>query len=627
MNEQHDMVKVSYGVISGMIACILTLTYSFYSLFLRPDSGLGVRTLGNIKFYVIFVCIFFVVFSVCYGIMRICDIKMIGNMYINYGIGVVLIVLIGILVVPFFTNAWVFPSFFTVLYGGGVLCICIKSIHDENAEASKFNSIILILLGGLLWGIAVATSNTFSPAAISATYDVHHTSAYIDSIYNVYNLVEFHGGITDQYGHYGLFFYLPLKCFGFSTKTIAGVCAVLSSATYVFAMSSFCKIVKSHVVQYIVCIIGGAYAIYPALGNIYWQVYPHRILFPSIILFLTTKFVNSNISIRMRYMAVTILICAMLWNFETGIICCLAWAAFRGMDALQGENISKGIRRAVIRIVVIITIPILGAYCIVNIYNLFCGGINALLGMKEFVGMAIDDEYITSLCTPLIWGNKIYLHKILVFILCLSWGILHNSLFGKSGMKEKSGYAVVNGVIGLGLMTYYMNRTMAGDNIVNLFFVISLGLILDGTIKILKKEYLQTAYFYYTIKGVIGIYALMILVGCSLQTMGLYQGYVNKYDAKAYSYEDFKLFAQEISNNIPANTWAMGDGMSAIYMELGWEKGTWGFGDTQAIEIADQDAIFVSNIRYNVVPSNFKLVHEFIYFDIAFGYFVKNETQ
>lgn len=52
MNEQHDMVKVSYGVISGMIACILTLTYSFYSLCLRPDSGLGVRTLGNIKFYV-----------------------------------------------------------------------------------------------------------------------------------------------------------------------------------------------------------------------------------------------------------------------------------------------------------------------------------------------------------------------------------------------------------------------------------------------------------------------------------------------------------------------------------------------------------------------------------------------
>ena len=71
--------------------------------------------------------------------------------------------------------------------------------------------------------------------------------------------------------------------------------------------------------------------------------------------------------------------------------------------------------------------------------------------------------------------------------------------------------------------------------------------------------------------------------------------------------------------------WAMGDGMSALYMELGWEKGTWGFGDTQADEIPKQDAIFVSNIRYDVVPENFKLVQEFIYYDIAFGYFVKEE--
>lgn len=69
----------------------------------------------------------------------------------------------------------------------------------------------------------------------------------------------------------------------------------------------------------------------------------------------------------------------------------------------------------------------------------------------------------------------------------------------------------------------------------------------------------------------------------------------------------------------------MGDGMPALYMELGWEKSTWGFGDVQADEISEQDAIFVSNIRYSVVPENFTLVHEFIYYDIAFGYFEKED--
>ena len=502
-----------------------------------------------------------------------------------------------------------------------------KSIRDEKSDESNFNSIILILIGGLLWGIAVATSNTFSPAAISATYDVHHTSAYMDSIYNVYKHIEFHGGITDQYGHYGLFFYLPLKIFGFSAKTIAGVCGVLSGATYIFAMSSFCRIIKSNVLRYLVIIVGGMYAIYPAIGSIYWQLYPHRVLFPAITIFLTTVFLRNKINAWKECGAILVMTLAVIWNFETGIICCLAWAAFRGIDVLQDDALSvKSMGHIIGRVTGIVMLPVIGAYGIVNLYYLSCGGAGAWLGVKEFVGMVVDEGYITSLCTPLEWDNMTYLHKMMVFMICLCWGAIHNRLFGKSGMKEKAGYAVVNGIIGLGLTTYYMNRTLAGDHLVNLFFAICLGLILDGMMPIVRnRENFRTFHVYNVVKYMAGVYALVVLLGCSLQSMGLYQGYVNKYDTNAYSYEHFSAFAQEIAEIVPENTWAMGDGMSALYMELGWEKGTWGFGDTQADEIPKQDAIFVSNIRYDVVPENFKLVQEFIYYDIAFGYFVKEE--
>lgn len=79
---------------------------------------------------------------------------------------------------------------------------------------------------------------------------------------------------------------------------------------------------------------------------------------------------------------------------------------------------------------------------------------------------------------------------------------------------------------------------------------------------------------YNVIKYMAGLYALVVLLGCSLQSMGLYQGYVNKYNANAYLYEHFRALAQEIAE---------------------------------------------------IVPENFKLVQEFIYYDIAFGYFVKEE--
>lgn len=315
---------------------------------------------------------------------------------------------------------------------------------------------------------------------------------------------------------------------------------------------------------------------------------------------------------------------AVLWNFETGIVCCLAWAAFRGIDVLQNEkDLIKCIKGVTERIISVIMIPILASFGVVNLYNLFCGGIGALLGIKEFMGMAIDESYIKFLCTPIEWGNMIYLHRVMVFMFVLCWGMLYNPLFGIKGLEKKAGYAVVNGIIGLGLMTYYMNRTLAGDNLVNLFFVICLGLILDGITRISKIRDARTAHIYNVIKYMTGVYAFLVLFGCGLQAIEVYQGYVDKYNGRAYSYDEFEEFAQEVSQTVPQNTWAMGEGTSALYMELGWEKGTWGFGDIQADEMPEQDGLFVCNARYEHVPDSFELVHEFEYYDIIFGYFTK----
>lgn len=626
LKEREEIVKASYGMLACAMALAMALLYWFLALDLKPDGSLGVNSLGNIKCYVFFIALFLLVFSMSYGILWACNAKVINNVYLNGIVGLGLLIMVGILILPFFNDVWVFPTLVTIICVVGGMAIYMKSIHNEKAGVGSFNVTILILIGGVLWGIAVATSNTFSPVAISTTYDVHHSSAYIDSIYNVYKHIEFHGGITDQYGHYGLLFYLPLKIFGFTTDTIAGVCGVLSGTSYILAMISFCRIVKSNTLRYLIIAVAGVYAIYPALEGIYWQAYPHRVLFPAITMFLVTNFIKSNkINVWKRCAAVLVMTIAVIWNFESGIVCCMAWAAFRGIDVLQKESVSfKTIGYAVVKIVCIIIIPVFGACGIVNLYNLACGGTEALLGLREFVGLVVDENYIAALCTPLTWGNMIYLHKVVVFLICLCWGILHNHLFGKKGMEEKAGYAVVTGIIGLGLMTYHVNRTASGDDLVNLFFVICLGLMLDGMTMVSKIEHLRTVHIYNIVKYVVSIYALAVLLGCSLQTLGLYQGYVKKYDAKAYSYEDFKAFAREVSQVVPQNTWAMGEGMSALYMELGWEKGTWGMGDIQANEIPEQDAIFISNMRYYAVPGNYKLEREFIYSDIAFGYFIKN---
>lgn len=625
LKEQQETAKACYGVIGGVVALIAALAYWFLALYLKPDGRIGVNALGNVTCYVIFVCLFLVVFSASYGIMRACNMKVISNVYLNGIVGGGLLICLELLAAPFLESVWDMPAPATILFGAGGIAIYMKAIHNEKADADNFNACILIILGGIIWGIAVATSNTFSTTVLNAEYNVHHTSAYIDSIYNVFKHIEFHGGLTDQYGHYGLFFYLPLKIFGFSTKTVAGVCGVLSGAAYILAMSSFCRIVKSNTLRYLIIIVSGVYAIYPALLGIYWQTYPHRILFPAITMFLAASFAKKKIKIWKRCAAILVMTMAVIWNFETGLVCCMAWAAFRGMDVWQKESVSfKTMGYVVVRAACIIMIPVFGAYGTVNLYNLACGGTDALLGIKEFIGMAVDESYITMLQTKLIWGNMIYLHIVVVSLVCLCWGILHNHLFGKKGMEEKAGYAVVTGIMGLGLITYSINRTTAGDDMGNLFFVICLGLMLDGIVKVKRIEDLRNIHIYNIIRYAVALYVLVVLSGCSMQSVGVYQRYLNRYKTKAYSYEEFQTFAQEVAQGVPRDTWAIGEGMSALYMELGWEKGTWGFGAAQADEISEHNTVFVSSVRYNLVPEHYKLEREFVYVDMAFGYFVKD---
>lgn len=121
-----------------------------------------------------------------------------------------------------------------------------------------------------------------------AFYNLHHSSAYMDSIFNVFRHKPFQGELTDQYGHYALFFYLPLKIFGCNSASIAVALGVLSVATYIFCMLSFGMAVKSNIIRIVTVVVAGIVGLNPILGSIYWQCYPQRLIFPAITIFMIT---------------------------------------------------------------------------------------------------------------------------------------------------------------------------------------------------------------------------------------------------------------------------------------------------------------------------------------------------
>lgn len=126
METDRQTMIASHGVVSGIVASVFALAYWVFALHIKTDSALGIGTLGNIKCYVLFVCVFMVGFCICYGIMSKYNIKIVNNIWLNYGVGVGTLVLIGTSYEPFLKEAWVFPTAVTVVVGGGVASLMLK---------------------------------------------------------------------------------------------------------------------------------------------------------------------------------------------------------------------------------------------------------------------------------------------------------------------------------------------------------------------------------------------------------------------------------------------------------------------------------------------------------------------
>lgn len=619
--------KLFSGLCSGVAATAVAMAYWFYALVYNPTGALGVTTLGNIKCYVVFLVVLCGIFAVVYFLLSRFKVGSVTFGKGNYVVAAIGVIAVFALLYPFVHTIWEFPGKITFLLA--LLLALFLGVSLMGKSEGNRSVLFLILFFGVIWGIGVSTVNTFRYAPAGAFYDLHHSSAYIDTIYNVYRHLPFEGGITDQYGHYALFFYLPLKIFGCSTVVIALFLGVVSALTYMLVMGSFCMTVKSNVLRVLVIIIAGVAGINPALEHIYWQCYPHRLFFPAVTVFLITWLTKRGLKRWEHVLGSAVMALAVLWNFESGIICCGAWLVFNILYLFQREQFSlKLVGLSILSVVTDVVIPVLVAFGIVNIYNLAVGGsVEAFLGIREFLGMLVNSNYIHELRTELAWGNEIYVHKMLVFALCFCWGILRNSVFGIKGDEVKANCVVAVSIMGLGLLTYYMNRTLAGSKLVELFFMVCLGFLFSGVAEIAKRKWrLDKMSIYSVIKGICGVYACFMLIGYGMYNITIYSNIQGKCQAQFYEYSYFQNFVREIEKTVPKDTWAKGEGTSAIYMELGWDKQTYEFNEVTTEAIEQQEAIFVESKYYEAIPEDFELISEFPYNDLSFGYYVKQQN-
>ena len=156
--------------------------------------------------------------------------------------------------------------------------------------------------------------------------DNYHAHAYFNSVYNVYQGMPYTHNVTSIYGHYGLFFKIPMKLVHGDFRAFVLMIAGIGTLAYICAFLVLQMLVRSRVLR-ILAALALTFPVLGMRGGYYWQVWPHRVIFPMLFLLYGTVILKKKWS-NLWTAAGGYLLCmlAILWNTETGLLLTVSWA-------------------------------------------------------------------------------------------------------------------------------------------------------------------------------------------------------------------------------------------------------------------------------------------------------------
>ena len=400
--------------------------------------------------------------------------------------------------------------------------------------------------------------------------DSYHCHAYFNSVYNIYQGMPYTHNVTSIYGHYALFFKIPMKLLHGDFRAFVMMLAMVGTFAHVCAFLTLQLLVESRALR-----IAGALAIaFPILGmrgGYYWQVWPHRIVFPMILLLYGAVILKKNyrgfISMAGGYL---ICLLAVLWNTETGIFLAISWAAMY-VSRYFSENRVK-IGKLLINMAVHvagIVFSVLGAYGTVNLYNILKHSpVNSL---EDFLVPLLSSNYmegVLHLDMPLY--PCAYMAVITLFLMGISVGLSGWFQEEKKQCWNRELIFLLS-VGALGCLVYYINRPAYH----NLDCVALPAAILSayfgqyGLRFIRNKEWknfgkISSTHVFRAGVGLICTAAVLAMsTGTVLQFAQNSQIKENFHDM-----EDFEGLAAQVAEMVPGNTPAFGINIPEIYSLL-----------------------------------------------------------
>lgn len=569
-------------VISGIvIASLLAMVIQLFAYPYVYQAGIS-----NVVYYVM-LCLVFIVTA--YASASVMNTKMnLDKTHLNSFFIVLGLAFLGWFAMMYVTEPWieyfdkdyvlrhqVHPGLYFIGLAGvalltGFLLLTVKGNHS--IFKIIISVIVTILQTACLWAPNIIADRGGT---------LFHIHAYFNPIYNAVDFIPYSNLITSIYGHYSLFYILPVRflmLFGIpKVYAVMIFTMVVGAATFLLLYILLEKIIKNDVL-FILTVLGSAYLSFESYyAGQYYQLLPHRLFFPVLILFVSWMMLNKKCP---KFVGWVVSGLAMLWNFETGIICTLIMCGvfFILEYAIYGNEKKRSVGVIVLLDALYGIAAFAGGYLFLNLFNLIIGG-KALSILDYIFPIASKEFVVEGLALKLQDISAVYFMEILLFLGLFVYFILRTL---KKTISIKDSMILILSVMGLGMLTYYMNRAAYNNiSISHICFVGVMALLLQKMItqqsddSLLKKVVLTPTKF---VPFTVLVIMLSFYVLGSVTNV---KGALDFRKATVWDMYTIDFLTEEIKTFVPENVTGAGVGISDLYSLLGWDN------DIKVMDYAD----------------------------------------
>ncbi len=430
----------------------------------------------------------------------------------------------------------------------------------------------------LLAGYTFYTPNIFGRGELG---DSAHANAYYNSIYNIYQGSVVTKDTSSIYGHYAFFFKFPMKLAHGSFKAYVLMIAFLGALCFLCAFLTLHLLCSNTMLRVLGC-IAMSLPILSMRGGYYWQLWPHRIIFPCLLtLFTVFCLKKRRMSYHIMVLGYLLSLLAILWNTESGLFCAVSWAATWILAQLcsRENNIGSFLVNLLVHCLGIL-FAFLGAFGLTNAYNWLKHG--PVVSMDVFLFPLNDNSYMTDvlhLDMPLF--PALYMLAILLFLAAAARGFSYMQLFPENKNRTApipvaalAGFYI--SILSLGQLTYFINRPAYHNlDIIHIPAILLLAVLAQEGLSHLTGGSLLSLLRLETGRIVRGSAALLSVGLLFIFSLGTVVQYSYNADIKTVYHDTSSLdeFTATIAAEVPKDTYAFGVSVAEIYSILGWNTG------------------------------------------------------